>query len=305
MVAGDTTLNVGFIGLGNMGKPMALNLVKAGFDLTVYDVKREPVQELARAGAKAAGSPKEVAIASDVVCYSLPDPVISEQLTLDPQNGVLAGARKGAIIIELSSVLPSTVKKMAEAAKKRGVQVIDSPVMGGHRGAVEGTLHLVVGGDKEAVEKCLPVLRAIGRKISHVGGLGSGALVKLINNLCAHNSMCAGFEAVALAASAGKDMGINLKTIYEVIRDGTGTSWMWQNFHSKMLSGQDVGATVDIAYKDSLLVSTMARELGVPLTVHNATLAQLAFYKAEGLGPKDRSAIYRYLEKLLNIHMTI
>lgn len=288
-----------------MGKPMALNLAKAGFNLTVYDIKREPVEELVRAGAKAAGSPKEVALVSDIICYSLPDPAISEQLTLDSQNGVLAGAKKGTIIIELSTVLPSTVRKMAEAAKKIGVEVIDSPVMGGHRGAVEGTLYLVVGGEKEVVEKCLPVLQAIGRKISHVGGLGSGALVKLVNNLCAHNSLCAGFEALALAAKAGKDVGIDLKTVFEVIRDGTGTSWVWQNYHSKMLSGQDLGATVDIAYKDSLLISTMARELGVPLTVHNATLAQLAFYKAEGLGPKDRSAIYRYLEKLLNIHMRI
>jgi 3-hydroxyisobutyrate dehydrogenase-like beta-hydroxyacid dehydrogenase len=271
----------------------------------VYDIKREPVEELVRAGAKAAGSPKEVALVSDIICYSLPDPAISEQLTLDSQNGVLAGAKKGTIIIELSTVLPSTVRKMAEAAKKIGVEVIDSPVMGGHRGAVEGTLYLVVGGEKEVVEKCLPVLQAIGRKISHVGGLGSGALVKLVNNLCAHNSLCAGFEALALAAKAGKDVGIDLKTVFEVIRDGTGTSWVWQNYHSKMLSGQDLGATVDIAYKDSLLMSTMARELGVPLTVHNATLGQLAFYKAEGLGPKDRSSIYRYLEKLLNIHMRI
>jgi 3-hydroxyisobutyrate dehydrogenase-like beta-hydroxyacid dehydrogenase len=288
-----------------MGKPMALNLAKAGFDLTVYDIKKEPVEELVRAGAKAAGSPKEVALVSDVICYSLPDPAISEQLTLDSQNGVLAGARKGTVIIELSTVLPSTVRKMAEAAKKIGVEVIDSPVMGGHRGAVEGTLYLVVGGEKEVVEKCLPVLQAIGKKISHVGGLGSGALVKLVNNLCAHNSLCAGFEALALAAKAGKDVGIDLKTVFEVIRDGTGTSWVWQNYHSKMLSGQDLGATVDIAYKDSLLMSTMARELGVPLAVHNATLGQLAFYKAEGLGPKDRSSIYRYLEKLLNIHMRI
>jgi 3-hydroxyisobutyrate dehydrogenase-like beta-hydroxyacid dehydrogenase len=288
-----------------MGKPMALNLAKAGFDLTVYDIKREPVEELVRAGAKAAGSPKEVALVSDIICYSLPDPAISEQLTLDSQNGVLVGAKKGTIIIELSTVLPSTVRKMAEAAKKIGVEVIDSPVMGGHRGAVEGTLYLVVGGEKEVVEKCLPVLQAIGKKISHVGGLGSGALVKLVNNLCAHNSLCAGFEALALAAKAGKDVGIDLKTVFEVIRDGTGTSWVWQNYHSKMLSGQDLGATVDIAYKDSLLMSSMARELGVPLTVHNATLAQLAFYKAEGLGPKDRSSIYRYLEKLLNIQMRI
>jgi len=288
-----------------MGKPMALNLAKAGFDLTVYDIKREPVEELVRAGAKAAGSPKEVALVSDIICYSLPDPAISEQLTLDSQNGVLVGAKKGTIIIELSTVLPSTVRKMAEAAKKIGVEVIDSPVMGGHRGAVEGTLYLVVGGEKEVVEKCLPVLQAIGKKISHVGGLGSGALVKLVNNLCAHNSLCAGFEALALAAKAGKDVGIDLKTVFEVIRDGTGTSWVWQNYHSKMLSGQDLGATVDIAYKDSLLISTMARELGVPLMVHNATLAQLAFYKAEGLGPKDRSSIYRYLEKLLNIQMRI
>ena len=288
-----------------MGKPMALNLAKAGFDLTVYDIKREPVEELVRAGAKAAGSPKEVALVSDIICYSLPDPAISEQLTLDSQNGVLVGAKKGTIIIELSTVLPSTVRKMAEAAKKIGVEVIDSPVMGGHRGAVEGTLYLVVGGEKEVVEKCLPVLQAIGRKVSHVGGLGSGALVKLVNNLCAHNSLCAGFEALALAAKAGKDVGIDLKTVFEVIRDGTGTSWVWQNYHSKMLSGQDLGATVDIAYKDSLLMSSMARELGVPLTVHNATLAQLAFYKAEGLGPKDRSSIYRYLEKLLNIQMRI
>jgi len=164
---------VGFIGLGVMGKPMAKNLLKAGYSLVVYDINPKPVAELAAAGAREAASPKQVAETSDIVITMLPDSAEVEQVVLR-ENGVLKGARKDMIIIDMSSIAPSVTKRVAAEAEKIDVEMLDAPVSGGEPGAIQGTLAIMVGGKEETFNKCLDVLRAMGKTMTRVGDIGSG-----------------------------------------------------------------------------------------------------------------------------------
>jgi 2-hydroxymethylglutarate dehydrogenase len=168
-------MNIGFIGIGNMGKPMSTNLLKAGYELVVYDVCREAMEESIRLGAKAAGNPSEVANFSDIVMTSLPTPEILEEVVLR-RNGVLNGARRGCVLIDTSTVSPSTIKKIASFAKDRGVEVLDAPVSGGVAGANAGTLTVMVGGDEDVYKRCLGILRVIGKNVYYVGDVGQAML---------------------------------------------------------------------------------------------------------------------------------
>ncbi|MFC1982671.1 NAD(P)-dependent oxidoreductase [Chloroflexota bacterium] len=286
---------VGFIGLGAMGGGMARNVVKKGFSLTVYDIRAEAVKTLEQAGAVAAGSPKEVAQGSQVVLLSLPGPSEVEQVVLG-ENGALEGAKPGSIVVDLSTVPPSTVKKLAEAASQKGVKVLGAPVSGGSFGAEAGTLAVMVGGDKQAVEECQEVLQTFGSKIFYTGELGTGNVTKIAHNLITNCSKVAILEALVLAVKAGVDF----KTFYDVVVASGGNSWIFQNYIGPRVLKRDFepGMTIDLSHKDCGLALAMADENGFPLLIGALTYQVLTEAQARGFGGKDFTAMLTMLEDI-------
>src|SRR5207245_623196 len=210
---------VGFIGVGNMGNPMASNVLKASFAMTVFDTNPKAMERLIQAGARRAGSPREVVESSEIVLTSLPASPDVEAVYLE-QGGLVDRAKPGTILIDLSSVLPSTPRKIEPRARARGVHFLEAPVSGGVTGARAGTLAIMVGGDKAALSRAEPVLRAMGPNIFHVGPAGAGNTVKAINNMMACVNSAAMMEGFILGVKAGLDP----MTIYEVVKASSGGS---------------------------------------------------------------------------------
>lgn len=290
---------IGLIGLGAMGSRMGQNILSAGFELTVYDIREEPIRRLMRAGANGARSPKEVAKVSDIIMLSLPNPSVSEEV-VSSENGVLAGAGKGTVLIELSTIPPSLARKMAEAAKRKGVAFLDCPVSGGPEGAATGTLNLFVGGETKDLERCRPLLESIGERIYHLGGVGAGETVKLINNLMVHCIRAATLEAMVLAVKAG----IDLKTLLKVINASSGQSWMMNNMLPKIASKRKTEVPILNAYAVVKSIVDLGQELNVPLPVTEEVMRLYAYYIAEGLADKDLTDIVAYLENALDAKIT-
>lgn len=293
-------MQLGFIGLGAMGKPMALNLLKASYDLWVNDVKQEAVAELVKAGAKPCSSPQELAGVVDVVITMLPNDKIVEEVILGA-NGFLQGGRAGQIIIDMSSVAPQSTRKMANAVQAKGIRYVDAPVSGGVAGASAGALTIMVGGDRETVRAVEPILKVLGQKIYHVGDVGAGDAVKLVNNLLLGANMAALAEALVLGAKAGLDP----QTMYEIIKVSSGRSYALEakvpNF---ILKGNFVpGFAVDLQYKDMELAVETAKSLGIPLPV--TTMAQQVFEmaRAKGLGREDISAVIKIWEEMAGVQV--
>lgn len=213
------TARVGFIGLGNIGKPMAINIAKAGFDLMVYDLRAEPMRELTALGAKAARSADEVGAYGEIIEVVVVDDAQVDAALLG-EGGVFSGAKSGSIIAIHSTVHPRTVRKLAEQAAAKGLTLIDAEVSGGERGAIAKSLCYMVGGDKAAFEKCRPIFATSGDNIFHLGDLGSGAVTKLAHNLIVYVNMLAASEGMRLAEKAGVD----LKAMEQVVHAGAAQS---------------------------------------------------------------------------------
>ena len=260
---------VGFIGLGNMGAPMARNLVRAGFELTVYDVRPEPQAELARLGAHVAASTREVGERSEVVLAVVVDAAQVEAVFLGTGagDGVLAGARPGTIFVVHSTVSPLTCRRLAEAARPRGVHVVDAAVSGAEARSEAGTLTLMVGGEREAVERCRPIFDVVGEHVFHVGALGQGLAAKLCNNLMLLANMRALEEALGVAAAAGVDA----RSMLEIAATSTGDSWAVRNFLAmqEMMRRHPEGprGARRIGEKDLALAAKLGHELGVEVPI--------------------------------------
>lgn len=252
---------IGFIGLGIMGRPMAKNLMKAGYPLVVYNRTREKARELIEAGAQEATAPKDVAARSDVVLTTVTDTPDVEQVILG-KEGVIEGGRAGQIVVDLSTISPEATRRMAEELKKKGITMLDAPVTGGEIGAIHGTLTIMVGGDQKAYEEVLPILQAMGKKIVYAGPSGAGQTIKLCNQiLCAVNQIGVS-EALMLAAKAGVD----LNTMLEVTTSGAGGSWALENLGRKVVAGDLKPAfMVRLMQKDLALVMELAGKLNLPL----------------------------------------
>jgi len=252
---------IGFIGLGIMGRPMARNLIKAGYPLVVYNRTREKARELVEAGAREATSPKDVAARSDVVLTIVTDTPDVERVLLG-ENGVIEGGKAGQIVVDLSTISPEATRRMAEELKKKGITMLDAPVTGGEIGAIHGTLTIMVGGDRKAYEEVLPILQAMGKKIVYAGPSGAGQTIKLCNQiLCAVNQIGVS-EALMLAAKAGVD----LNTMLEVTTSGAGGSWALENLGRKVVAGDLKPAfMVRLMQKDLALVMELAGKLNLPL----------------------------------------
>jgi 3-hydroxyisobutyrate dehydrogenase-like beta-hydroxyacid dehydrogenase len=255
---------VGFIGLGNMGKPIAINLVKAGFDVMVYDLRSEPMQELAALGAKCARSADEVGNHAEIIELVVVDDNQVEAVTFG-EGGVLATARKGTIIAIHSTVHPRTVRNVAALAQAKGVTVIDAQVSGGERGAYAKTLCYMVGGDRQAFEKCRPLFAASGTNIFYLGALGSGAITKLAHNLIVYVNMLAASEGMKLAQAAGVDAA----SMEQVVHAGAAQSRIADHWsqQSKLGDTYTTGAQglMQLIHKDLRLALELGHDLGLAL----------------------------------------
>lgn len=293
-------MKIGFIGIGNMGTPMSTNLLKAGHELVVYDIREEAMEEPVRLGAKAARSPKEVAQTSDVVMTSLPTQKALEEVVLQ-RDGVLEGAKRGCVLIDTSTVSPSTVKRIAAIAKERGVEVLDAPVSSGVAGARAATLTVMVGGDKGVFERCLEIFRVIGKNVYHVGGVGSGNAVKLVNNLMSLVNLAALSEGMVLGMKAGVDP----ETLHRVISVSTGSSYALEVKLPNLISkGRfEAGFAIDLACKDLGLAIDLGREMGVPLFVTNVAQQVYELARARGMGRLDHTAIIKLLEEAAQVEV--
>lgn len=255
-------MRVGFIGLGNMGQPMAANILAAGHTLTIHDTRRRTGRDLEAAGASWAESPKVVAVRSEVVLTSLPDSGAVEQVALG-ENGLFSGLAPGSTYVDTSTIAPSATRRIAAAGAERGLHVLDAPVSGGIHGAQDASLTLFVGGNAEDLERVRPVMETIGARIVHVGPAGSGNAIKLINNLMMFVNFIGACEGVAMGARAG----IDLRLLLDAITSSMGQSRIFERTLSLFLDSGRMGATTDLAVKDLRLGIELGSELGVPLEV--------------------------------------
>ncbi|MFQ5996093.1 MAG: 3-hydroxyisobutyrate dehydrogenase [Dehalococcoidales bacterium] len=292
---------LGFIGLGNMGKPMALNLVKVGYPLTVHDIKPAPVKELVVAGATAVNSPREVAEKSEVVITMVTSSPQVEQVMFGP-DGVLAGLKGGTIIIDMSTIDPIVTRKVAAAAAEKGIEMLDAPVSGAPVKAADGTLSIMVGGKKEIFEQCQDILQVMGEKIFHVGDVGMGEVVKLSNNLIGAVcgiGVCEGFLF-------GTRLGADPKTLFEVISASAGNCWFLQtrvpypDVIPESPANKDFapGFTTDLMAKDLGLILSAAEATRIPLLAASLAHQLVEATQAIGLGDKDWSVVSKTIRRL-------
>lgn len=280
---------VGFIGLGLMGRPMALNVLKGGYELTVHSRSPRPVEALVAAGARSAGSPAEVARQSDVVITMLPDSPDVQKVVNGPA-GVLEGLKAGSVIIDMSSIAPAVARDLAALAEAAGSAMLDAPVSGGEIGAIKGTLSIMVGGDVAALERVRPILNKMGNpeRVVHIGGPGAGQVCKLCNQLAIGGALATVGEAFALARKAGVDAA----RVREALLGGFAASRVLEVHGERILQKNYVpGFRAALYYKDMANVMETGRSLTVPLPVTAVVQQLLGALMAEGRGEEDYSAL--------------
>lgn len=299
-IRGQTKMKkVGFIGLGIMGKPMALNLLKAGIDTIVYDVNPKAVEVLVEAGAKAAISPKELAAGSDVVITIVPNAAIVKSL-LEGEDGILAGAKPGTVIVDMSSVSPVDSQKFAEAAAKYDCPFLDSPVSGGEPGAINATLAYMIGGDEAVVEDIKDVFLAMGKSVTVIGPNGSGSVAKLANQIIVNLNIAAVSEALVLAQKAGADP----EKVYQAIRGGLAGSVVLDAKAPMMFNRNfKPGGTLAINLKDITNVMDTAQSLDVPLLLTSQLKQIMHSLKADGHIMDDHAGIVQFYEKAAGVEV--
>jgi 3-hydroxyisobutyrate dehydrogenase-like beta-hydroxyacid dehydrogenase len=290
---------VGFIGLGNMGGPMAQNLVKNGFSLVVHDIDRARVDPLRERGAKVAGSPDEVAAATERTIVMVETTAQAESVIVG-EHGVIRSAGPGHIVICMSTIDPFAAKRLGEQLSARGIAMVDAPVSGGTVRAASGELSIITGGPPETFQACGDLFKAMGTNIFHVGVLGQGLAMKLVNNMLGQVARVAISEALIMGVKAGLDP----QTIYDVVRVSTGTSHAFETGVPRILARDFTpGGTVDITYKDQELETAFAKQLGVPLLLANVTQQLYQMARAAGLNKEDGLAVIKVLEKLAGVQV--
>jgi 2-hydroxy-3-oxopropionate reductase len=290
-------MRVGFIGLGLMGKPMAGHIVKAGYPITVHNRSRAAVEELVHMGAKAATSPRAVAMDSDVVITMLPDSPDVESVINGP-DGLLAGARAGLIHIDMSTISVTTTRRIAALEAEHGVTHVDAPVSGGDIGAKSATLTIMVGGDEYALLAVEPIFKVLGRRITHIGPVGSGQIAKACNQIMVAAQMVAMGELLVLAQKAGADP----EKVVEAIKGGAAQCWTLDNKPQRLFAGNRTpGFKAAMQYKDLNIVMDMAKAYGVPLPSSAVNTQLFNAMLANGLGDQDNSAVISVIEQLAQI----
>ena len=293
------TDRMGFIGLGIMGRPMARNLIKAGFTLTVWNRSRPGIDDLVRAGAAEATGPADVARRSDVVISIVGDSPDVEEVALSG-DGLIEGAHPGLVHVDMTTMSPEVTRRISERLAEVGIEMLDAPVSGGQQGAIDGTLSIMVGGRKETLERCRPALEAMGRNIVHCGPSGAGQTVKLCNQIAVALTNLGMCEALVFAARSG----IDPRVMIEAVSAGAGTSWQLQNLAPRIVE-RDFRPGFKVAHqlKDLRLAVEAAEKLAAPLP--GTAVAQQLFsaLAAEGLGDEGTQALVKALERLADVEV--
>lgn len=287
-------LKVGYIGLGLMGKPIAKNILKAGFPLVVHNRSRGAVDELVNLGAESAISPADMAARVDVIFTNLPDSPDVELVALG-KNGIIKGAHPGLICVDNSTIKHATARKIAEDLGKKSIEFLDAPVSGGTIGAQNGTLTIMVGGSEEALEKVLPVLNAIGKTITHIGTSGAGQIAKAANQIMVAAQMVAMGELLMLA----KKSGVDPEKVVAAIRAGGAQCSVLDHKPQRLFAGdRRPGFKAAMQFKDLNIVMETAREYGVPLPMTAVTTQLYAAMCEMGMEALDNSAVIGVIEIL-------
>jgi 3-hydroxyisobutyrate dehydrogenase len=291
--------SIGFIGLGIMGKPMARNLLKAGFPLTVYSRRHSSIEELVADGAAGARSSREVAALSDVIITIVTDTPDVRQVILG-DNGVLSGMRPGAIIIDMSTISPSATREIAAVVREKGADFLDAPVSGGEGGAIAGTLSIMVGGQDDTFTASLPILQAIGKNIIHVGGTGAGQLTKLCNQIAVAVANLAMSEALIFGAKAG----IDLEKMHKAISGGAAGSWQLSNLAPRIFQRDFApGFMVKLQQKDLRLVLQEADQMQLALPATSLVHSLFNALESTGASNEGTQALVKVLEKLAGVEV--
>jgi 2-hydroxy-3-oxopropionate reductase len=286
-------MNIGFIGLGIMGRPMAKNLIKAGYRLTVYD-KFAPFDDLVALGAAGAASNKEIAEKSDLIITMLPNSPHVKEAILGP-GGVVEGCRAGQIVVDMSSIAPAVSQELEAALKKKGVAFLDAPVSGGEPKAIDGTLAIMAGGDQETFDKVKPVLEEMGSSVVLTGGVGAGNVTKLANQIIVALNIAAVSEAFVLAAKSGVDP----VKVFEAIKGGLAGSTVMNAKMPMILDGNfKPGFRIELHVKDLQNALDTAHKVNAPLPLTASVMETLQALTVDGMGKDDHSAIVRFYEKL-------
>ena len=288
---------IGFIGLGIMGRPMARNLLKAGHSLVVHDITRDPVDELVRAGAKLGSSPREVAAQSDILITMLPNSPEVELVALG-KDGIIEGARSGLLYADMSTISPIVSKKVGQALAPKGVKMLDAPVSGGEKGAIDGVLSIMVGGDKAVFDRVLPLFQVMGKTITLLGPLGFGGFTKLANQIIVAVNLTALAEALTLAKKAGLDRELTLTALAGGL---AGSKCLDQKKPNYLANTYAPGFKIDLHYKDLGLIMESARALGVPLPTTAVVQELFSALRVKGRGGLDHSGVITLLEELAGV----
>ena len=292
-------MKIGFIGLGIMGKPMSKNLLKAGYQLVVFNRSKGSVKELVAAGAKAADNPREVAEQAETVITMLPNSPDVREVVLGTA-GVIEGAAKGSVVIDMSSIAPLVSREIAARLEEKGVEMLDAPVSGGEPKAIEGTLAVMVGGKKEIFDKCYPVMKAMAGSVVHVGGAGAGNIAKLANQVIVALNIAAMSEALVMAAKAGADP----ERVYQAIRGGLAGSAVLDAKAPLVMDRKfNPGFRINLHIKDLNNVLETSHAVGAPLQLTASVMEIMQSLKVDGLGDTDHGSLIRYYEKMAGIEV--
>lgn len=290
------TKKIGFVGLGTMGRPMALNLLKAGFQVTVCGHKNmAPIKELDTSGAHVVGTPREVAMASEVVITCLPDSPQVEQV-ITGSDGILAGSQAGLVIIDTSTISPQIAQALASLTAQKGCVLLDAPMSGGEVGAIAGKLTFMIGGDRAAMESCQDVFMAMGQKTYYAGGPGNGQVVKLCNNLMLGINLVGVCEAFALGVKAGVDASV----LAEIVQASSGGSAVIERYFPKTIAKNQykAGFRLKLMAKDMNLALASAKQLGIPSLVGVTAGQVFDMVKNMGRGDEDFAVIATFYQDI-------
>jgi 2-hydroxy-3-oxopropionate reductase len=290
---------IGFIGLGIMGKPMARNLLKAGHPLVVHNRSRGAVEELSKEGAQTAATAKEVAERTEILITMLPDSPDVE-LVYSGEKGVFAGAKRGMLMIDMSSISPIVARELAQEAEKRGIAMIDAPVSGGEAGAINAMLSIMIGGKAAAVERAMPIFQVLGKNIVHVGEAGAGQVTKAANQMVVGTTIAIVSEALVLAAKAGVDPG----KVRQALLGGFAQSKILDAHGQKMLERNfKPGFRIRLHEKDMKIALATGLEYGVPLMVTSQVAQMMTAMRSMGNGELDHAGLVRLIEELAKIEL--
>jgi 3-hydroxyisobutyrate dehydrogenase-like beta-hydroxyacid dehydrogenase len=291
--------SVGFIGLGIMGQGMAHNLLRAGFDLTVWNRTASKAEPFAAAGAGVASDPAALAARCEVIVICVSDTPDVEAV-LFGKDGAANGIRAGSLVVDCSTISPIKTRAFAEALANRGAHMLDAPVSGGSEGAVKGTLSIMVGGQADQVERAMPILQAMGKNITHVGPNGAGQMVKLVNQILVAHSMVALGEAFLFAQAGGLDLEKTLRAV----EGGAAGSWTLSNRGPQVIARDwRPGFMIDLQQKDLRLILEAADQLGVPVLGCNTAFSLYRVLQNRGLGAEGNHALVKALEFLSDMQV--